>query len=175
MITSLQDAIESDVLGTVLGSRGQLEAKRIRLIDIVHRTRRTLTTSEFSLNIESSNVRLTSLVGSFIDIYTLGQKLMNGFQKVEKIKAASSNDLNFPEGPQIQNFLSLHNSNSSLDDASAFRGLAHKTLGSSHRSFDQRIRPGLSISLSYALITVPGSMLIAATESRNVVPKLERT
>jgi hypothetical protein len=27
---------------------------------------------------------------------------MNGFQKVEKIKAAPSNDLDLPEGPQIQ-------------------------------------------------------------------------
>jgi hypothetical protein len=34
---------------------------------------------------------------------------MNGFQKVEKMKAAPSNDLDLPEGPQIQDILSIHN------------------------------------------------------------------
>jgi hypothetical protein len=44
----------------------------------------------------------------FIDIHTLSQKLMNGFQKIEKIKGAPSNDLDLPEGPQIQDILSIH-------------------------------------------------------------------
>ena len=35
----------------------------------------------------------------FIDRLTLSQEIMNGFQKVEKIKAAPSNDLDLPEGP----------------------------------------------------------------------------
>jgi hypothetical protein len=33
---------------------------------------------------------------------------MNGFQKMEKIKAAPSNDLDLPEGPQVQDILSIH-------------------------------------------------------------------
>jgi hypothetical protein len=45
----------------------------------------------------------------FIEEHTLSQKRMNGFQKVEKIKAAPSNDLDLPEGPQIQDILSIHN------------------------------------------------------------------
>ena len=45
----------------------------------------------------------------FIEERTLSQKRMNGFQKVEKIKAAPSNDLDLPEGPQIQDILSIHN------------------------------------------------------------------
>jgi hypothetical protein len=44
----------------------------------------------------------------FFDELTLSQELMNGFQKVEKIKAAPSNDLDLPEGPQIQDILSFH-------------------------------------------------------------------
>ena len=46
--------------------------------------------------------------GLFIDKHPLSQKRMNRFQKVEKIKAAPSDDLGFPEGPQIQNILSFH-------------------------------------------------------------------
>ena len=38
----------------------------------------------------------------FIDEHALGQERMNGFQKVVKIKAAPSNDLDLPVGPQIQ-------------------------------------------------------------------------
>lgn len=37
-ISSLQEAAKGGVLGTVLGSRGQLEAERIRLLDLVKRT-----------------------------------------------------------------------------------------------------------------------------------------
>jgi hypothetical protein len=44
----------------------------------------------------------------FTDIHTLSQEVMNGFQKVEKIEAAPSNDLDLPEGPQIQDILSIH-------------------------------------------------------------------
>jgi hypothetical protein len=44
----------------------------------------------------------------FIDMHTLSQEIMNGFQKVEEIKAAPSNDLYLPEGPQIQEILSIH-------------------------------------------------------------------
>jgi hypothetical protein len=44
----------------------------------------------------------------FIEEHTLGQERMNGFQKMEKIKAAPSNDLDLPGGPQIQNILSIH-------------------------------------------------------------------
>jgi hypothetical protein len=33
---------------------------------------------------------------------------MNGFQKVEKIKADPSNDLDLPEGPQIHDIISVH-------------------------------------------------------------------
>ncbi|WP_221273200.1 hypothetical protein [Tunturiibacter gelidoferens] len=40
--------------------------------------------------------------------HTLSQKRMNGFQKVEEIKAAPSNDLDLPEGPQVQDILSIH-------------------------------------------------------------------
>jgi uncharacterized protein YydD (DUF2326 family) len=41
-ITSLQEAARGGILGTVLGSRGQLEAERIRLIDLVKRTKEDL-------------------------------------------------------------------------------------------------------------------------------------
>jgi uncharacterized protein YydD (DUF2326 family) len=41
-IVSLQDAVKSGFLGTVLGSRGQLEAERIRLLDLVKRTKEDL-------------------------------------------------------------------------------------------------------------------------------------
>jgi hypothetical protein len=44
----------------------------------------------------------------FSNKLTLSQERMNGFQKVEKIKAAPSNDLDLPEGPQIQDILSIH-------------------------------------------------------------------
>jgi hypothetical protein len=44
----------------------------------------------------------------FIDKHTLSQKRMNRFQKVVKVKAALSNDLDLPEGPQIQDILSFH-------------------------------------------------------------------
>jgi len=44
----------------------------------------------------------------FIDIHSLSHEVMNGFQKVEKIEAAPSNDLDSPEGPQIQDILSTH-------------------------------------------------------------------
>jgi uncharacterized protein YydD (DUF2326 family) len=38
-ITALQDAAKDGMLGSVLGSRGQLEAERIRLTDLVRRTK----------------------------------------------------------------------------------------------------------------------------------------
>lgn len=41
-ITSLQEAVKGGVLGTILGSRGQLEAERIRLIDLVQKTKEDL-------------------------------------------------------------------------------------------------------------------------------------
>src|SRR5580698_5695523 len=44
----------------------------------------------------------------FTEIYTLSQEVMNGFQKVKKIKTAPSNDLDLPEGSQIQNIFSVH-------------------------------------------------------------------
>jgi hypothetical protein len=44
----------------------------------------------------------------FIEGHTLSQERMNGFQKMEKIKAAPSNDLDLPEGPQVQDILSIH-------------------------------------------------------------------
>jgi len=59
---------------------------------------------------------------------------MNGLQKVEEIEAAPPNDLDLPEGPQIQGVLSIHELHFSLGGVSAFRVLAHKILGSSHFS-----------------------------------------
>jgi hypothetical protein len=44
----------------------------------------------------------------FNEEHTLSQERMNGFQKVEEIKAAPSNDLNLPEGPQVQDILPIH-------------------------------------------------------------------
>jgi hypothetical protein len=44
----------------------------------------------------------------FNEGHTLSQERMNGFQKMEKIKAAPSNDLDLPEGPQVQDILSIH-------------------------------------------------------------------
>jgi uncharacterized protein YydD (DUF2326 family) len=41
-ITALQEASKEGVLGSVLGSRGQLEAERIRLLDLVKRTKEDL-------------------------------------------------------------------------------------------------------------------------------------
>ena len=41
-ITALQDAAKDGMLGSVLGSRGQLEAERIRLIELVKRTKEDL-------------------------------------------------------------------------------------------------------------------------------------
>jgi hypothetical protein len=64
---------------------------------------------------------------------------MNGFQKVEKIKAAPSNDLDLPERPQIQDVLSIHNSHFSLNSDSAFYGMAHKSFGSTHFSIVRQI------------------------------------
>ena len=81
----------------------------------------------------------------FIDKHTLSQEMMNGFQKVEKIKAAPSNDLDLPERPKTHDAIPFHDWDFRLADESAFRGLAHKTLGSSHPSCGQRIRSGLSI------------------------------
>jgi hypothetical protein len=49
----------------------------------------------------------------FIDMNALGQELMNGFQKVEKIKAAPSDNLDFPKGSQIQGIISIHEWHSS--------------------------------------------------------------
>jgi hypothetical protein len=63
---------------------------------------------------------------------------MNGFQEVEKIKTAPSNDLDLPEGPQIQDILSFHEEDSSLSDEPVFHGLARQSLGSSHCSLNQR-------------------------------------
>jgi hypothetical protein len=61
---------------------------------------------------------------------------MNGFQKVEKIKADPSNDLDLPEGPQIQDIFSIHELHSTVGGEAALHGLAHKTLDSSHCSVD---------------------------------------
>jgi hypothetical protein len=44
----------------------------------------------------------------FNDKNTISQKAVNGLQKVEKIIEAPSDDLGFPEGPQIQDILSTH-------------------------------------------------------------------
>jgi hypothetical protein len=44
----------------------------------------------------------------FIDVHTLSQKRMNRFEKIEKIEAAPSDDLDLPKGPQIQESLSIH-------------------------------------------------------------------
>jgi uncharacterized protein YydD (DUF2326 family) len=41
-ISALQEVIKGGVLGSVLGSRGQLEAERIRLVDLVQRTKEDL-------------------------------------------------------------------------------------------------------------------------------------
>ncbi|HTW81017.1 MAG TPA: hypothetical protein VME23_15830 [Terracidiphilus sp.] len=84
----------------------------------------------------------------YIDRHTLSQEIMNGFQKVEKIKASPSNDLDLPEGPQIQDILSIHKWHSSLGNEAAFHGLARKTFDSSHLSIARRIRSGISTSLS---------------------------
>jgi hypothetical protein len=43
-----------------------------------------------------------------IDRHTVGQEIMNRFQEVEQIKAAPPNDLDLPEGPQIQDVPSIH-------------------------------------------------------------------
>jgi hypothetical protein len=69
---------------------------------------------------------------------------MNGFEKVEKIKAAPPNDLDLPEGPQIQDILSIHELHFSLRGELELHGLAHETLGLSHFSIAQRIRSGIS-------------------------------
>ena len=86
--------------------------------------------------------------GFFIDRHTLSQKPMNRFQKVVKIKATPANDLDLPEGSQMQGIISIHEEHFSLSDESAFHGLAHDTLGSSHLSIDQRISSRLSTSFS---------------------------
>jgi uncharacterized protein YydD (DUF2326 family) len=47
VIASLQEAVKGGFLGTVLGSRGQLEAERIRLLDLVKKTKEDL--SQFKI------------------------------------------------------------------------------------------------------------------------------
>ena len=84
----------------------------------------------------------------FIDMNTLGQKSMDGFQKVEKIKAAPSDDLDFPKRSQIQGAILIHEWNFSSAEGEAFHGPERKTFDSSHLSIVQRIRSGFLISLS---------------------------
>jgi hypothetical protein len=84
----------------------------------------------------------------FTEERTLSQERMNGFQKVEKIIAAPSKDLDLPERPQIQGILAIHEQHFSLRCESAVHGLARETLGSSHFSNAQQIWPGLSTLLS---------------------------
>jgi hypothetical protein len=44
----------------------------------------------------------------FTEEHTLRKERMYGFQKVEKIVAAPSNDLDLPERPQVQDILPIH-------------------------------------------------------------------
>src|SRR5579862_5878631 len=44
----------------------------------------------------------------FTEKHTLSKERMNHFQKVEKIIAAPSNDLDLPEGLQVQDILPIH-------------------------------------------------------------------
>jgi hypothetical protein len=79
----------------------------------------------------------------FIDKHTLGQKRMNRFQKVVNIKAAPSDDLDFPKGSQTKGIISIHEWHSSLDEGEAAHGLERKPFDSQHFSIAQRIRSGL--------------------------------
>jgi hypothetical protein len=79
---------------------------------------------------------------------------MNRFQQVVEIKAAPSDDLDFPKGSQIQGIILIHEWHFSSGQGAAFHGSARNTFGSSHLSIAQRIWCGISVSFSYALITV---------------------
>ena len=105
----------------------------------------------------------------------LSQERMNLFEKIVNIKAAPSDDLDFPKRSQIQGIISIHECNFSSDEGEGFRGLERKTFDSPHFSIAALITSGLSTSLSLVLNTVRSSMVIAATELRNAAPKLERT
>ena len=76
----------------------------------------------------------------FNDKHTLGQELMNGFQKVEKKIADPSTDLDLPKRPQIQEIPSIHELHFISRRAAAFCGLAHKSFSSSHFQIVQPIR-----------------------------------
>jgi hypothetical protein len=86
--------------------------------------------------------------GLFTEEHTPSQERMNGFQKVEKIIAAPSNDLDLPERPRVQDILPVHEQHFSLLCESAIHGLAHETVGSSHFPIVRRIRSGFLTSLS---------------------------
>jgi uncharacterized protein YydD (DUF2326 family) len=59
-ISALQEVIKGGVLGSVLGSRGQLEAQRIRLSILFNEQKRTSANSGCYHNIGNLNARPTS-------------------------------------------------------------------------------------------------------------------
>jgi hypothetical protein len=94
----------------------------------------------------------------FIDRHTLCSKSMNRCQQVVEIKATPSDDLDFPKGSQIQGIILIHEWHISSGQVTALHGPARNTFGSSHLSIARRIWSGISMSLSYALITVRSLM-----------------
>jgi hypothetical protein len=82
---------------------------------------------------------------------------MNRFQQVVELKAPSD-DLDFPKGSQIQGAIVILEWHFSSSQVAALHGPARNTFGSSHLSIARRIWSGISMSLSYALITVRSLM-----------------
>ncbi|OJV39387.1 MAG: hypothetical protein BGO25_00900 [Acidobacteriales bacterium 59-55] len=82
-ISALQEVIKGGVLGSVLGSRGQLEAERIRLVDLVHRTKEDL--SKFRVlsqyrELEREADELSKQIKSLSDDNTVDSQALNMYK-----------------------------------------------------------------------------------------------
>ena len=81
----------------------------------------------------------------FIDMNAVGQQLMNGFNKAEKIKAAPPDDLDPSEKSQAQGTVSIQECHSRSANAGAFHDSERKTFDSPHFSIVKRNWPHVRI------------------------------
>jgi uncharacterized protein YydD (DUF2326 family) len=94
-ISALQEVIKGGVLGSVLGSRGQLEAERIRLVDLVHRTKEDL--SKFRVlsqyrELEREADELSKQIKSLSDDNTVDSQALNMYKNsVREVVESSAN------------------------------------------------------------------------------------
>jgi hypothetical protein len=96
--------------------------------------------------------------------------------KAEEIRAAPSDDLDFPRGSRTQGTKSIHESYLRSAEVGTFHDPERKTLDSPHFSIVQRHRPNFTgIHRSKSLKTVRRSFQIGATATSNAVFGPERT